>query len=241
MLCILRLSLTSKWFGFTFLWSPAGRCLRGALPIAGTQPPLLLYPSTSLPPILPPILPSCHSTPMCPIPASLLSLSHTHTHMLTNRERTGWQDFMAFQPRLPAHAWGSLPPAALPGTGASGPASSATRSRRKSGQGTWSPLVPTQAPSWAPAPPTDPRAIAGPLGRIFRRGCRAQRAGEMGKAAIHPLLEEGSPGAPIWKLTALLTAQGAWRRKGILTNKTPIQNKIRNKKKVCTRSWTQSF
>lgn len=85
MLCILRLSLTSKWFGFTFLWSPAGRCLRGALPIAGTRPPLPLYPSTSLPPILP----GCHSTPICPSPA-LLTLSHTHnTHTHKRRGLAG--------------------------------------------------------------------------------------------------------------------------------------------------------
>lgn len=62
------------------------------------SPPLSLH--------LPPILPSCHSTPICPIPTSPHSLTHIHTHI-----GVGWQDFSGFQPRLPAHVRGSRPPA----------------------------------------------------------------------------------------------------------------------------------
>lgn len=67
MLCIPRLSLTCKRFGFTFLRSPAGRCLCGALPIAGARAPS--PPPPPIPPSLP-LPPACHSAPISPIPTS---------------------------------------------------------------------------------------------------------------------------------------------------------------------------
>lgn len=79
MLCILRLSLTREWFGFTFLWSPAGRCLCGALPIAGTRPP-------SLSP----------NVPLHPHLHHLASLPHTHTH---RHRGFGRRDLADFQPQ----------------------------------------------------------------------------------------------------------------------------------------------
>lgn len=122
MLCILRLSLTSKWFGFTFLWSPAGRCLRGALPIAGTLPP---SPPLSL--HLPPSLPSSQAATPPPSAPSPPLLTYTHIHR-------GWLAGFHGLPAPAARPRLREPPARPPGTGASGPASSASRSLRKSGQ-----------------------------------------------------------------------------------------------------------
>lgn len=99
MLCILRLSLTREWFGFTFLWSPAGRCLCGALPIAGTRPP-------SLSP----------NVPLHPHLHHLSSLPHTHTQ--TQRSWQAGSRCLPAAGRPPAAPRCRAPPAAprLPGS-----------------------------------------------------------------------------------------------------------------------------
>lgn len=216
MLCIPRLSLTCKRFGFTFLRSPAGRCLCGALPIAGARAPS--PPPPPIPPSLP-LPPACHSAPISPIPTSPPPChSRAHTQRV-------WQAGFRRLPTPAARRLAGSPP--LP---AGSPA------RRLPFCLLWHGLL----TFGAAVPEITARAQLGQVSGLESRSRRPNRgqkrggeralsssAGDSsqpeggegwGKEAFRPPLYEAFAETRISTFTALLPVQRALLRNGVLKN-----------------------